>query len=249
VETLELKHADALKIDAMRAQEGEPLIRQVALFFADDPWQQIAQAMLPAIQRAFPTLQDDLAKLGTLIQKGEINLFDYFKEFPAHTEKAVEHWTKDKGVKSASLLFLLKSAMRILLEKRRQSLDWKDVTWEKGYCPVCGTLPTIATIQEKIAEQWLHCSACGHDWKYERLICPGCEHEGQQETNFFFVEDKEREAAFVCDACKRYMITLNRITDINVRDLDLSAISLVHLDVLMQEKGFQPLCVSEWNIF
>ncbi len=249
VEELNLGHAGALKIDKAKAEAGEPLVEQIMLFFPDDPWQQIAGAMIPAIQQGFPGLREDLKNLGSLIQNGSINLFDYFKDYAVNGEKTVAQWVNDWGIGSPSIFFLLKSVMKIILEKRKNECDWHDIAWKKGYCPICGTLPTIATIKDKIAEQWLHCSTCGHDWQYERLLCPGCEHEGQKETNYFFVENKERESAFVCDACKRYLITLNRITDINARDLDLSAIGLVHLDVIMQKKGFQPMCVSDWNLF
>jgi len=249
VEELELKPAGALKIDEIQAKAGKPMIQQVMLFLPEDPWQQIAGAMIPAIHRGFLGLREDLNKLESLIQKGNINLFDYFKDYAVNGEATITQWVKDWGIGSPSIIFLLKNIMRVVLEKRKREFGWQDIAWEKGYCPVCGTLPTIATIKEKIAEQWLHCSTCGHDWKYERLLCPGCEHEGQQETDYFFIEDKDREAAFVCETCKRYLITLNRVSDINVRDLDLSAISLIHLDLIMQEKGFQPMCVSVWNVF
>ncbi len=33
------------------------------------------------------------------------------------------------------------------------------------------------------------------------------------------------------------------------RKLDISTISLTHLDVIMQEKGFQPMATCEWNVF
>jgi len=116
----------------------------------------------------------------------------------------------------------LKTITRIVLEKRSRHIEWKRGNWEKGYCPVCGTFPTIAMIKEKIAERWLHCS-------------------------HFFVENKDKECAFACDKCKRYLITLTRMSDLIIRDLDISAISLIHLDIIMQGRGFQPMATCEWN--
>jgi FdhE protein len=104
-------------------------------------------------------------------------------------------------------------------------------------------------IKEKIAERWLHCSQCGYEWKFSRVICPYCEDEAYKETPFFFVEDKGNECAFACEKCKRYLITLTRMSDLIIRDLDISAISLTHLDIIMQEKGFQPMATCEWNVF
>jgi FdhE protein len=144
---------------------------------------------------------------------------------------------------------MLRTAARIVLEKRSRHIEWNGVNWEKGYCPVCGTFPTMAMIKEKISERWLHCSQCGYEWKFSRVLCPYCEYEACKEMPFFFVEDKGRECAFACDQCKRYLITLTHVGDLNITDLDISAISLTHLDIIMQDKGFQPMASCEWNVF
>jgi FdhE protein len=81
------------------------------------------------------------------------------------------------------------------------------------------------------------------------VICPYCENEAQQGMNFFYVETRAQESAFTCDQCKRYLITLNRVSDLHEHDLDVSAISLTHMDIIMQEKGFIPMTVCEWNAF
>ena len=134
----------------------------------------------------------------------------------------------------------MRTITRIILEKRSQHIEWKGGNWEKGYCPVCGTFPSIAMIKEKIAERWLHCSQCGYEWKFSRVICPYCEDKAYEETPFFFVEDKENECAFACNKCKRYLITLTRMSDLLIRDLDISAISLTHLDIIMQRRVSSP---------
>ena len=121
--------------------------------------------------------------------------------------------------------------------------------WEKGYCPVCGAHPTIAVIREKIPQRWLHCSRCGHEWRFSRMFCPGCEQESPSGLDYFYVEDRRQETAFTCNSCKRYLITLNQISDMGDHDRDVSAMSLIHLDLVMQEKGFTPMTWCEWNAF
>jgi FdhE protein len=249
VEGLELKAAEPPKIDGRKLKAGVPVIRQAKLFHHDDPWEEIALSMIPAIKRGFPDLQNDLDKLESLIKNGKINLFDSFKSYPDRGETIIDHWATEMKVGLPAIVFLINSAARIILEKRAKHIDWHGIEWEKGYCPICGTFPAIAMIKEKIAWRWLHCSACGHDWKFDRFICPYCEHEGHKEVSYFFIEGKEQESAFVCDTCKRYLVTLNRVSDLHSRDLDISAIGLIHLDMMMQDKGFQPMATCEWNVF
>ncbi len=249
VEKLTLQNMDALKIDKRKFKGGVPVIRQTTLFRDDDPWAEIALSLIPAMKRGFPALQDDLEKLEGIIKKENISIYDYFKSYPADGDTIVAGWASEFNINAAAVALLLKTISRIILEKRSQLIDWKGGNWEKGYCPVCGTFPSIAMIKEKIAERWLHCSQCGHEWKFSRVICPCCEDKAYEETPFFFVEDKGNECAFACNKCKRYLITLTRMSDLIVRDLDISAISLTHLDIIMQEKGFQPMATCEWNVF
>lgn len=139
---------------------------------------------------------------------------------------------------------------RVLLERRR--IESTEVLgafeWEKGYCPVCGEFPSVALIEEKGGKRFLHCSSCGQDWRFTRVVCPYCEKEAQREMDYYYVENKTEESAFVCDQCKKYLVTLYRAGRLYSRDMDISAISLVHLDMIMQEKGFEPMVTCAWNV-
>jgi FdhE protein len=249
LDKLELKNTDSPKVDKRKFKGGVPVIRQTTLFRDDDPWAEIALSLIPAMKGGFPALQDDLEKLEGIIKKESISIYDYFKSYPADGDTIVAGWASGFNINAAALALLLRIMTRVILEKRSQLIKWEGGNWEKGYCPVCGTFPSIAMIKEKIAERWLHCSQCGYEWKFSRVICPYCEDKAYEEMPFFFVEDKGNECAFACDKCKRYLITLTRMSDILIRDLDISAISLTHLDVIMQGKGFQPMTTCEWNMF
>jgi FdhE protein len=249
VDKVELKNTDLPKIDKRKFKGGVPVIRQTTLFQNDDPWAEIALSLIPAIKQGFPALQDDLKRLEILIKNGNITIYDYFKSYPSGGDTTITRWGSEFSINAAAVALLLITITRIILEKRSQHIEWKGSNWEKGYCPVCGTFPSIAMIKEKIAERWLHCSQCGYEWKFSRVLCPYCEDQAYEEMPFFFVENKDKECAYACDKCKRYLITLNRMSDLIFRDLDISAVSLTHLDVIMQEKGFQPMATCEWNVF
>jgi len=249
VDNVELKNMDLPKVEKRKFKGGVPVIRQTTLFRDDDPWAEIALSLIPAMKRGFPALQDDLEKLEALIKKDDISIYNYFTSYPENDDAIIAGWASEFHIKAVALTLLLRFTTRIVLEKRSRYIEWKWGNWEKGYCPVCGTFPSIAMIKEKIAERWLHCSQCGYEWKFSRVVCPYCEDKAYKETPFFFVENKDKECAFACDKCKRYLITLTRMSDLIIRDLDISAISLTHLDIIMQGKGFQPMTNCAWNAF
>lgn len=251
LEKITLKKADLSAIDEIRFQGGVPLIRQQQLLSPEDPWEEMAAGMIPAMKEGFPGIRDDMDRLLSSREKIKGLVCDYIEVFPDHGEDVIDRWVADLQVSPLGIALLLRQLIRIILEKRSQDTAEriKDIEWKKGYCPVCGAFPTIALIEEKITRRWLHCSQCGHDWLFSRVICHYCENEAQQGMDFFYVETRAQEAAFTCDRCKRYLITLNRVSDLHDHDLDVSAISLVHLDVIMQEKGFTPMTACEWNSF
>ncbi len=251
LDELKVKPADPSSIDGEKLRQGVPCIDQTPLFFKGDPWKQVGLAVLSAIREGFPALNDDVNRLEEKVKAGDIDLFDAFTEFPGSLDTAVDRWSKEANVKPETAGLLLRSVMRVVLQARSRGIGEhiKETDWEKGYCPVCGAYPTLAVIREKITQRWLNCSRCGHEWRYRRMFCPGCEKESPSGLDYFYVEDRRQETAFTCDSCKRYLITLNHISDIGDHDRDVSAMGLIHLDIIMQEKGYTPMTWCEWNAF
>ncbi|ABC76027.1 formate dehydrogenase accessory protein FdhE [Syntrophus aciditrophicus] len=251
LEGLQLAESEPLVLDDIRFQGGVPVIAQYPLIREDDPWKDIVQAMIPAVQEGFPDLREDLDRLGNALQADDFDLYDYFRRNSEEQQDLLSIWAGTISIAAERIGFILNQASRIVLEKRAGDIaeQIEALHWEKGYCPICGSFPSLAVIGEKIGERRLHCSRCGHNWRFSRVICPYCEREAQQEMNFFYIEDKPQESAFTCEECQRYLITLNRVSDLNDRDLDVSALGLTHLDIILQEKHFVPMTVTDWNVF
>jgi len=197
-----------------------------------------------------PSLSEGMGRFCDLIQKGKIVPADYFKTPTGDSISPIDIWKKDIKVSPSNASFLMSLVGRVVLEQRAKeaTAELGELTWEKGYCPICGEFPSIALIEEQGGKRFLHCSSCGHDWRFTRVVCPYCEKEASKEMDYFYIEDKTQESAFVCDSCKKYLITLYRAGNLLARDMDISAISLVHLDMLMQDKGYEPMTACAWNI-
>jgi FdhE protein len=251
LESIKLGKIELTAIDKTLFQSGVPLIRQQRLLSPDDPWEETAACLVPILKDGFPGIRDDMDRLHASPEKLTGLVREYREAFPDCGEAVIERWAADLQVNPQGISLLLGHLTRIVLEKRSLAASEmiKGIEWKKGYCPVCGAFPTIALIEEKITRRWLHCSRCGHDWLFSRVICPCCENEAQQGMDFFYLETSPQESAFICTKCNRYLITLNRVSDLHGRDLDVSAIGLAHMDVVMQGKGFIPMAACEWNSF
>ena len=243
---------DVSGIDKIRLQAGVPVSRQAALIHPDEPWKKIASAMFPSIKAGLPSLAEDLQQIEDAIRDGRMEPKNYFSAFPELDEEVFGKWVATLNIRPESLHLSLICMLRPVLEMKAKKIGrlLGDYSWSKGYCPICGAFPEIAVIKDKITERYLHCSRCRHEWRFNRVLCPYCEHEGKEEgVTYFFVEGKEQETAFICTRCHRYLITMNRVSDLGDHDFDVLSMGLAHLDMIMQEKGYIPGAFNEWNDF
>ncbi len=248
--SIALPKLDYSSIDKEKLRAGVSVIQQINLFSPDDPLTEIALSLISAVKEGMPTLAEELDRLSDLISKGKLRLADYFEAHPGDENKAMDGWENDLKISPSNASFLLSLMARVLLERRAKEITEAlgEFAWEKGYCPICGEFPSIALIEEEGGKRFLHCSSCGQDWRFTRVVCPYCEKEAQQGMDYFYVENKTQESAFVCDKCKKYLVTLYRAGRLHARDMDISAISLVHLDMIMQDKGYEPMIACAWNV-
>ena len=244
------KKLDCSLIDKNKLKAGVPVSRQFDLCLAEDSLKEIALSLASAVKEGMPKLADNIDKISGLIEEGKINPADYFKTAADGEDKATDGWAEDLKISPSNTSFLISLVGRVVLEKRAKEIieTLGAFDWEKGYCPICGEFPSIALIEEEGGKRFLHCSSCGQDWRFTRISCPYCEKETRQDMEYFYVENKTQEAAFICDQCKKYLVTLYRAGKLFVRDMDVSAISLIHMDILMQGKGYEPMSICAWNV-
>jgi FdhE protein len=245
-----LKKLDCSLIDKEKLKAGVPVSRQINLFLPEDSLKEIAISLASAVKEGMPQLTEDIDLISGLIKEGKINPADYFKASPDDENKTADGWINDLKISPSSVSFLMSLVSRVALEQRAKEITAAlgAFDWEKGYCPICGEFPSIALIEEEGGKRFLHCSSCGQDWRFTRISCPYCEKETRQDMEYFYVENKTQEAAFVCDQCKKYLVTLYRAGKVFARDMDISAISLIHMDIIMQGKGYEPMAICAWNV-
>ncbi|NLN38505.1 MAG: formate dehydrogenase accessory protein FdhE [Smithella sp.] len=239
-----------LRIDKEKLKSGVSVIQQISLLGDREDLKHITLVLAKVVKEVLPDLGEDLDHLSELIQKGRLVPSDYFKPSAKGAGDMAEVWGNKLKVSPSNAAFIMSLVSRVVLEQRakevRQALGAFE--WEKGYCPICGNYPSIALIEEEGGKRFLYCSACGQNWRYTRVVCPYCEKEASKGMDYFYIENKTQESAFVCDECNKYLVTLYRAGNLFARDMDVSAIGLIHLDILMQDKGYEPMTACVWNV-
>jgi len=162
-------------------------------------------------------------------------------------EQRIEERVKELGLDKDVFLFLIQTSIRPSVEagveQLRRELDPE--TWLKGYCPLCGSLPTLSLLKEEAGKRYLLCSYCGYQWRMDRISCPFCKNKDQESLHYFFGEGEETHRIDLCDKCHQYIKTIDT-RDLQESDPVLEDLATPHLDILASQKGYKRPAPNSW---
>jgi FdhE protein len=163
-------------------------------------------------------------------------------------EQRIDEKTKDLGLDKNVFLFLIQTSIMPSIEagveQLRRELDPE--TWLKGYCPLCGSLPTLSLLKEEAGKRYLLCSYCGYQWRMDRISCPFCKNKDQESLHYFFGEGEETYRIDLCDRCHQYIKTIDT-RSLQKSDPVLEDLATLHLDLLASRKGYQRPTPNPWT--
>jgi len=263
-ESLASREIDLHWLDMARLEpgnQGVPLLSGAPLDFLASWVELAAETMLPVLQRAMPHA-DRLTAVASAIEENSIDLLPCCEYLLAQDHTALEKVAQEAKLDPAILRFALEQilapAVAAMAARLRQKLT--ETGWRQGFCPVCGTFPSIATLSkpEPIdldslvgggGKKFLHCSLCGHDWHFRRDACPACENADPGTREMLHAQKARQERIEACTRCKAYFLCIDLREYSQDPDLSVAPLGLMHLDVIAAQKGYVPLAPAPWNTF
>lgn len=238
-------------IDQVSYVQGSPILAKMDFRLDMSLFRDAVGSVLKAMRKGFPKVAGQL----DAIEKGLLGQEPVSQEIltaltsgnRTEIKKAAEKLNVDQHILDMTLTQILKP----FAQKRSESLPTlpEDLQWSKGYCPVCGSWPELSFLEGKEGFRWLRCSFCGHEWKFLRIQCPFCETDDQTRIEIIYSEDRPYQRAELCSKCMKYIVSMD------FRDLafasprSIASLGLVHLDVLAQERKYEPGAPCLWNTF
>jgi FdhE protein len=155
-------------------------------------------------------------------------------------EQKIERVADEFGLDAKVFLFLIQSCTRPSIESGMEQLrsQLDPEIWLKGYCPMCGSLPSLSLLKGEEGKRYLICSYCDYQWRTDRLVCPFCNNKDQQFLQYFCGEGEEAYRIDLCDKCHQYIKTIDLRT-IGETDPLLEDLATLHLDILASQKGYK----------
>jgi len=239
---------------------GVPLLANAGFDWIDAAFKKAAHDILPQLE-AVEGLREDLKTFAEGLEKGTLIPSKLTQTYLSSDAKTLATMLKNHAQSTAVGAFLTQQILGPVLQAARMKSVEPDLqTWRQGYCPVCGSFPSVGCLSRPDPDQseflkgggghkYLHCSLCGHDWRFRRGACPGCSNEDPGAIEYMRAKESPWERVELCRKCNTYVGALDLRETTESPDLDAAAIGLMHLDLLAAAEGLRPLAPSLWNTF
>ncbi len=249
----------AFVVDEERFLSGEPLVGFMNPELMVQPFRLSASRMWPALGVIFPSLSESLAGLGGRFLQDDSWVLTCMRSVILNDAGALESVAAQAGVNPDFLLMALRTAYAPAIAVHRPSLIALAPVglWRKAHCPVCGSDPDLAMLENhpdpseflvsKSGEIWHHCPTCTHRWRFARMICPGCGNQNHETLDRFTVPGAPREYIYTCEDCRQYLPCLDLVEKSGITDFERAALHAVHLDAVAQSRGYSPLSPAPWT--
>lgn len=134
------------------------------------------------------------------------------------------------------VLFLISKPFFLNL---RESLRLPAMFWEEGRCPVCHSVPSIASIKQDEGRTF-YCSFCEASGRWHRIGCPGCLNRDGSKIDILQAENEKGLRVELCGLCRNYIKTADAVLLHEYTPQLLDIIS-IPLDVLAQNRSYRRL--------
>jgi FdhE protein len=238
----------AVDKDAFR--QGAPFATAEMFRISLEELNAVAERIGPAIRKGFPEIDQAVTAITLALQNRAIDAEHTVADLLGDKKEEMEKTAAAVHVDPAILRFVLGRFIRPFVENNaeRMAPAIEGLHWDRGYCPVCGSWPSLSVLKEQEGQRWLTCSLCSHEWRFMRTACPFCENKDPDRLEMFFSSDREAERVEVCHACKRYVIELDLRNRVDEVVMEVAPLASVYLDVLAQGQGFRPGAITDWNV-
>jgi FdhE protein len=229
------------KLLAMKQKEGFPLTDRAGFTVDMEASEALLRALFKVAAETNEVLAEAGKKLADALEKGKLDASTLFSAVLSEASHSFRGLAEELDVGENILAFFgynsVWPSVSLCAEQLAAYLD-DEVSWKKGYCPVCGSPPALSILRDE-GNRFLFCSFCGHEWHTQRIYCPFCNNQDHTKLHYFFGEEEKCYRVDACDVCKKYLKT------IDTRELKhplypfLEQVSTLHLDLLAREQGLE----------
>jgi FdhE protein len=220
------------------AKEGFSLIQKEDFPLDIEASAKLLKRLCQIGEEANPHMAEQTGKIREALDNKKLDLEDLLRK--GVREQRIHQVADEFGLDKKVFSFLIQSSAKPSIEAGMEQLrsEVDSETWLKGYCPICGSPPSLSLLKEEVGKRSLLCSFCGYQWRIDRIFCPFCNNKDQGSLHYFCGEGEETHRIDLCDKCHQYIKTID-YRNLQESDPALEDLATFHLDLLATQKGYK----------
>jgi len=197
----------------------------------------VFEALQQVLVNGFPAVRGDLMNIGAVAAGKEGFLMELARDMLGDRQRFLIRTAHSFGVDPLVLGFWCIQILTPLAMARGRLLRGlvPDGVWNRGYCPVCGSWPSLAHHTE--TGRMMTCSFCASRWQVTLPECPFCGAAGP--FGQVAMPGVATERLVICQNCHHY---LGEIVGEPFPGMspEVEALSLAPLEFLVRQQGGSP---------
>ncbi len=179
------------------------------------------------------------------LEEGFLDMDELIPQIVAGEEEAITGAAMDLQLDPGLVLMLAGAAIKPALREwgRQVTPLAKDISWEEGYCFVCGSNALLAELRGDNHMKHLRCGQCGADWSVRRLQCMQCGNDDHRTLGYLYPEDKPGNIQIeTCDRCRGYLKVITSFEPTPCGMLEVEDLATRYLDYIAMDRGYARRC-------
>lgn len=226
------------EVDAAQVGQGAPVEQRDAIPVDASLMRRIFETLHPVLVESFPSARADLMNIGMVADQKEGFLVEVARDMLGDRQKFVIRAAHSQGVDARVMGFWsIQMLTPLAMARGRLLRPLVPEGWNQGYCPVCGSWPSLSRLAESGARD-LTCSFCSSTWRFTKDVCPICGAEAAA-LHVVAMPGSETEHLLWCSNCQHY---LGEIVGDPFPGMapEVEALSLSPLELLARQQGQAP---------
>ena len=224
--------------DTSRLALGASLETREALPLNEATVRRVFDALHQVLTQGFPAVRTDLLNIGLVAMHKEGFLLEMVRDTVADRGKFVLRTAHALGVEAKSLSFwCMQMLAPIAMARGRVLKPFVDgAPWNRGFCPVCGSWPSLSRVKDGVRE--MTCSFCATTWRFTAPQCPFCDAVGTR-RQVYAMPDFPTERVVVCQRCNHSLAEIEGDPWPGMSP-EVAGLALVPLELLARQQGHTP---------
>ncbi len=224
-----------------RLRLKQPILDPDSVNIEEKDLEQLFDFVFPVLKNYSYLRKEELRRIEELNDRRKFPLLQFFNALIRKDKQVFEAYSNKFDISSLLLEMVLELIAAPYFELSAEFFTKKlsKSNWREPFCPVCGSPPTMARINEQSGKKVLWCRRCNLTWNYYLDICPHCGDNNLQHRELIFFPNRKPYRIEACKKCHNYLKTVDNLITFAPVNFSVIHIATCYLDILAKIYGYQ----------